>query len=112
MEIINVISLISDNNYAYVLSFVVMFLATKIISKTVLQRMKRPYVCLLNIITILYCFLYQYASTRWTMHEFMAVIPLYDEHLWTVIEAFSFVIIGAVHIYICLTLCYKERRND
>ncbi len=101
-----------DNNYAYILSFAVLFLASKVFSTNIRVKKYNMYVMLYAIFTIVYCFIYQYASIRWELQKFDNCIFFYDSQLWYFIEFISLLLMGLVHLFLCLHTCYKESKND
>lgn len=108
MNIITIISSIASINHAYTLSFVVMFLTTKSLVKYIRSRNRSYIYIFINILTILYCFLYQYASTRWQVYNISSILPAYEDSLWNTIETIGFFLLGTVHVYLCLIICYRK----
>lgn len=112
MLFFNLLSSIVNSNIAYILSYLVLLIATKVLVYYIRERPLNKLGILFTALVSYYCLMYQYAATRWVVFGIGKIIPVYDNTLWTIIESTGFVIIGSVCVVLCLKKCSVVDKGD
>jgi len=102
MNTLEIIILSIKHNYAFILSIIVMYEALVVFLKNFTIKANNYPVYIYCVLSIIYSFFYQYATSKWELDNLTESIGSSSNQLWTMIESLIFINILYILILIYL----------